>query len=381
MKRMLFSMLIVPLYLSSPAILMADDIESLRKDLEELKVNFEVLEAEAQNSEQINANRIKVSGYADIEYIMNDKGGTTDGFRTHHLSLFFKKQVSDKWRFFSEIEYEDAPKVGESKTVTITHDGGTPESFDVSKNQDGKIFVEVFTLEYLHSPYLNFRAGRFLTPGGIWNVEHYPPFVATQERPQHIRKIFPQLNDGLQFFGTVTAADVVTDYILYTGNGSGNSGHGDTNDNKSLGGRLKFKLPLLLKTEVGLSGYSEKDNSGTDLTAYGADINLQWSHFRLQGEYATGSYDKTTGTDYDRKGYYGQLTYSRPDYDLIYRYDWYEADDTVAQGGKTINSLALNYHFTPSVVGKVEHHMNDEEDPAKEDYDKTILSIAVYLGE
>ena len=59
MKRMLFSMLIVPLYLSSPAILMADDIESLRKDLEVLKVNFEVLEAEAQNSEQINANRIK----------------------------------------------------------------------------------------------------------------------------------------------------------------------------------------------------------------------------------------------------------------------------------------------------------------------------------
>ncbi|MBE9503637.1 MAG: hypothetical protein IME96_05630 [Proteobacteria bacterium] len=385
MKIMLRIFLIIALL--SPSLLWAEEATDSRKEIEELKSRLEVVEATKEKEIEELKSRLEVveatnedvedrlsrlftlSGYADSEYIIDDRGGKSDGFKIHHLSLFFKKKISDKWKLFSELEYEYAPK------------------FESGVAQ-GKIFVEVFTIDYNYNHYINIRAGRYLTPVGIWNVEHYPPFVSTQERPQHIRKIFPQISDGLQFFGTVNLGKIVTDYIAFISNGSddlvngiSDSGSGDDNDNKAVGGRLKFKFPLLSTTELGISGYREKDNFDAEVNASGLDLSLQWKRLKFQAEYAAGSYDVATGTDYDRKGYYGQLSYGIADLDLIYRYDWYDADDTVAKGDKTINSVALNYHFTPSVVGKVEHHVNDYEDSAKEDYDKTVFSIAVYLGD
>lgn len=366
--KMILRMFLVMLLLS-PSLLWAEETSDLRKEIEELKSRLEVIEANDEEVDDKFSRLFTLSGYADSEYIIDDSAGKSDGFKIHHLSLFFEKKISDKWKLFSEIEYEYAPK------------------FESGVAQ-GKIFVEVFTIDYNYNPYINIRAGRYLTPVGIWNVEHYPPFVATQERPQHIRKIFPQASDGLQFFGTVNLGNIVTDYIAFIANGSddlvngsSDSGSGDDNDNKAVGGRLKFKFPLLSTTELGISGYNEKDNFNAEENAYGVDLSLQWKRLKLQAEYATGSFDVATGTDYDRKGYYGQLSYGIADFDLIYRHDWYDANDTVVDGEKTINSVALNYHFNPSVVAKIEHHKNDLEDATKEDYDKTVISVAVYLGE
>ena len=83
---------------------------------------------------------------------------------------------------------------------------------------------------------------------------------------------------------------------------------------------------------------------------------------------------------YENEGYYAQFIYSISKWDIIYRYDFYDKKDTVKDDSITTDTVALNYHFTPYVVAKLEHHMNDEEDDAKMDYDKTMLSIAVYLG-
>ena len=109
------------------------------------------------------------------------------------MSLFFTKDFGNGWSFFSEVEYEDGPK--------FEGDGTTLSS------QDGKIFLESVNMTYLHKPDLSARVGRFFTPAGIWSVDHYPPFVGTQLRPQHIRKIFPQVIDGAGVFGSLTLKD------------------------------------------------------------------------------------------------------------------------------------------------------------------------------
>lgn len=361
MKKILLKLFFI-CFILYPCLSYAEEGSDVSQELEELKTTMVVLEAENEDISDKLSRFVTIDGYADGEFIMTDKEGESNRFRIHHLSLFFKKQITERWRLFTEVEFEDAPKLeGDGTSMTET---------------EGKIFIEVFTIEYSLNQYLNFRLGRYLTPGGIWNLE-YTPFVTTQERPQHIRKIFPQLNDGLQLLGTATAAGVVTDYIVYVGNGSGNTGHGDKNEDKALGARLKFKFPLLATTELGASGYREKDNSDEKRTAYGLDLKLQWKAFTLQGEYATAFFEPVGGGDYDRTGYYGQFIYGLYSLDFIYRYDWYEADSTV-NNEKIINTLALNYHFTPEVVGKIEHHFIDpENDP---NYNKTIFSVAVYLG-
>jgi hypothetical protein len=369
MKKFLVLAVVAASLLFFSTHLYADEISDLKKEMQELQDRLVVLEAEDENQMHVIENFMEISGYGDGEYIMTDQKGKNNEFRVHHLSLFFIKQITEKWRMFSEIEYEDAPKVEEPDEI------------------EGKIFVEVFTLEYYLNQYVNFRLGRFLTPAGIWNVDHYPPFVLTQERPMHIRKIFPQLNDGLQFLGSVNMAQTVTDYKLYVSNGQGNTGHGDGNEDKALGGRAKFALHFLdlddwgfRAPEIGFSYYKEEKNDDEDFKAAGADLRLYWKDLTLQAEYAKGYGDPSFGSIYQRIGYYAQMAYNYKNWTLGYRYDWYDPDTTLDNDRKTINSLVLNYHFTPYVVGKLEYHWNDPQDSAIDNYTKTLLSIAVYLG-
>jgi hypothetical protein len=361
MTKLFLHFIVTALFLFSPMILMADETGVLKKEINELKARLDLLEAEDENLLHSVSDLVNISGYADGEFIMTDEKGMNNEFRVHHLSIFLKKQIAEKWRVFSEIEFEDAPNTEED---------------------EGTIFVEVFTIDYNHNPYINFRLGRFLTPGGIWNVDHYPPFVLTQEQPQHIREIFPQLNDGLQFYGSANVADVVADYILYASNGQGTNttAGGDGNEDKAVGTRLKFKFPFLSKIETGFSYYTEEKDTKEDLRAAGADLLLQWKNLKLQGEYAKGFLDPASGSIYQTIGYYGQLEYLYNNWTLGYRYDWYDPKTTVDNDRKTINTIALNYHFTPYVVGKIEHHFVDPQASAIDNYTKTLLSVAVYLG-
>ncbi len=385
MKRHLFCAVALLCALLCPQAATADELDDVKKEIKALQERLEALEAErkskaleerlavleAEDEDFMHRlqEMVTVGGYADGEYIMTDKKGENNRFRVHHLSLFFKKQISEQWRFFSEIEYEDAPK------ISGTDDGSA------IKDTEGKVFVEVFTLEYYLNRYLNFRLGRFLTPGGIWNVDHYPPFVLTQDRPQHIRKIFPQLQDGLQLLGSANMADVVTDYILYVSNGQGNTGHGDGNENKAVGTRLKFKLPYLSRLEAGFSYYLEEKNNEDDVRAAGADLVIQWGGLKFQGEYAKEFIEPAVGSFFQEIGYYAQLQYDYRKWTLGYRYDWYDKNTKADNDRKTINTIVLNYHFTPDVVVKAEHHFHDPQDRTLEEFTKTLLSVAVYLGD
>jgi hypothetical protein len=364
MRRLFLLTLAVALFLGASLSIMAG-----RAAADELATRLEVIEAEREDILDKLGRLVEVSGYIDGEFIMSDKPGSDNEFRLHHLSLFFKKDIAKEWRVFTEIEFEDAPYFEATDA-------------DWKDATNGKIFVEVMTIEYLYSPKLNLALGRFLTPAGIWGVEHYPPFTATQERPQHIKNIFPQLTDGLRLNGDANVVgDVVTGYYLYAGNGEGNSGSGDNNEDKAFGGRVACKMPYLTTLELGLSAFFDTSSSDTEKTALGADIKAQWKNIKFQGEYANGSLRPASGSDYDRTGYYGQLAYAVGAVDLIYRYDWYDKSDIADNDANTINTVALNYHFTPAVTGKAEHHFVSPEDPASEDYTKTIFTIALYLGE
>ncbi len=350
-----------------PVLLRADEIGDLKREIEDLKTRLEVVEAEGEDTGERLSKLMEVGGYADVEVVVTGEPGKSNGARIRHMNLHFKKQLSEKWRFFTEVEYEDGPKIADNEPVK------------------GELSIEAFTLKYSPTPRLNLTLGRYLTPFGIWHIDHYSPFVPTQEMPMHIGTIVPHFADGLQLSGIINIGSAVADYTLYGSNGAGNSGGGDGNEEKVLGGRFKLGLPFLARMEVGLSGYMDgKDSSASDAEkkVYGFDLLIQWDAFKFQGEYTTASLNPISGGDYDRKGYYGQIIYSITNaWDLIYRYDWYDPKSTVGDDETTINTLAVNYHFTPYIVGKIEHHFVEPEDTATDNYNITISSIAVYLGD
>lgn len=378
----MFKKLIVPAFVGlalAPAIASSATLKELEDRITQLEEEALIATEGVYELSTDNDNRMKISGYVDTEYHMHTNDNV-DRFRLHHMSLFFEKNLGDKWRFFSEIEYEDGPKLeGDGTTMTDTQ---------------GKIFLESVHMTYAWRQEANVRFGRMFTPAGIWNVDHYPAFVPTQERPQHIRKMFPQIVDGLQVFGTAAMGSSFVSYDLYTGNGNGNTGKGDQNEDKALGARLSVVLPVLDHFELGTSYYSDdKDSSkgagDEEFIATGFHAKIKTGPVTLQYEQAAGAWDAD-----ERKGYYAQLTYDWDKYTFGVRNDFYDKDaaDTVDsdsatagvqvvdKSGVTYNSLFVNYHVNKAVTLKVEYHAVDLEDTTKQDFGKTIFSVVGYLG-
>lgn len=305
--------------------------------------------------------RMRVSGYTDVEYTIDSRDNKEPGFRMHHLSLFFTKNITDKWRFFSEIEFEDAVKLEK-------------EGADVSGW--GKLFVEAVNLDYLWRQEAVVRVGRFFTPAGIWSVDHYPPFVPTQERPAHIRKIFPQLVDGAMMHGTVrTMRNTFVSYNAYIGNGENNPGSGDANPEKAIGLKASLLLPIFQRTEIGGTIYRDSNvtSSGLEKSAYGVHARLRAGNVVFQSEAA---FARHAGSgEFTNSGYYAQAGYIHKRWLAGYRYDNYDANRS-ASGELNTNSLFVNYRVSTNLVFKVEHHLVDDNGT---DYSKTIGSVVAYL--
>ena len=319
-------------------------------------------------------NNITISGYADVEYRGSSEPGINEEFRMHHLSLFFSKQFDNNVKFFSEIEYEDTPKF----------EGKNDGSGDL-ETASGKIFVEALNFDWNYSQHLNIRAGRFFTPAGIWSEDHYPPFVTTQERPLHIRKIFPQLIDGLSLFGsTEFTTNHFFNYTAYIGNGESNvSGKKDLNNSKGVGFKGDYNAPWLDDFTLGFTLYRDNNdtsNNDAEKFAYGYHLKLRQGNFTLQGEYAKEELNFVNILEDEiSEGYYAQLLYQFEQWGLGYRYDVF--DKTDIDTNKTIrNSLFINYHLNENFTLKGEYHQDSYGDSMIADYNAYILSITGYLG-
>ena len=72
--------------------------QELKDKLEELTEEVAIAQEQYEDAEQKFKNLMSISGYADIELIHSDKTGANNQFLLHHLSLFFEKQISNKWR-------------------------------------------------------------------------------------------------------------------------------------------------------------------------------------------------------------------------------------------------------------------------------------------
>ncbi len=340
---------------------LADEVEDLQASIEELESRFDL--------------GVDVSGYVDVEYYGSSDEGAKEGFRMHHLSLFFTKQFNDRMRFFSEIEYEDAPKFV-----------GTNDGSGSLKEAEGKVFVEAVNFDYRYSQELSFRVGRFFTPVGIWSEDHYPPFVTTQDRPLHIRKIFPQLVDGASVYGTHTFGDdIFFKYVAYLGNGeSKTSGKKDDNSEKAVGLRLNLHLPLADEFFFGLNAYKDSDETasgGADKFAWGLHGKLRIDNFTFQTEWAQSDleYQDNLTADDEQDGFYFQTAYQRDKWTYGHRYDKFD-DSALDMNDVTRNSVFANYQYNANVVLKFEHHWDNYSLSGIDNSSSYVFSIAAYLG-
>ncbi len=108
--------------------------------------------------------------------------------------------------------------------------------------QDG-LLIERAYMEWKPTDWFGIRAGRFLTPFGIWNEDHGSPVLVGVDYPQFMNfNIVPIWQLGFEAFGSVALADDLRmEYAFTVANSRGpEDEYKDLTDMKALGARVKF---------------------------------------------------------------------------------------------------------------------------------------------
>jgi len=112
--------------------------------------------------------------------------------------------------------------------------------------------------EYSFSQYSKVKIGKFLTPVGIWNVDHGSPVIVTASQPYStgLAPLFPQEQMGIMNSGTKYLGDFDLDYKAYLSTGRSVQTITEPKD-ISVGANVKFKATDWADGfEFGLSGYT-----------------------------------------------------------------------------------------------------------------------------
>ena len=275
-----------------------------------------------------------LGGYATASY--QNLAHAPSRIALDNLSLFVWWQGENRWKFFSELDFEN---------VLASNAFGR-------EGKDHYLALERLYVDYAISDTTTLRAGKFLTPVGRWNLIHATPLVWTTSRPLVTTRSFPTNATGLMLNGTLPTVAHGTEYSLYASKGS------ELRPNPTLdpfyeaiGGHVAF--PLLQDGQVGFSYASFEQKKTRDEKKQLVGLDFVWSRNRYELS-AEGVYRfSDNGSAWDEKGVFGQLVV--PLAGKLYAVGRYEifrqARETEAA---KLWVAGLNYRITPAIVLKAE---------------------------
>ena len=235
-----------------------------------------------------------------------------NSFAVGNFNLYLSSDLGDDWRSLAEVRFTYLPHGNQTADATGTFtrtDTTVADYTDLGRPlRWGGVVIERAWLEYTAHPLLTVRGGHWLTPYGIWNVDHGSPVIIGVRRPFIVgESLFPASQTGLELYGTQGFDAFQLGYHLTLSNGRGPlDRYQDLNANKAIGGRLFGRLDSSLGTvTLGLSAYRGDytdrsqafvvDAEGTfsadfprtadyDELSYAADLKWEYSGFWLQSE-------------------------------------------------------------------------------------------------
>jgi hypothetical protein len=300
-----------------------DEIAQLRDDIAELKNSVQAANETIENAtlEALKDPPVRIYGFIDMglrkEWIPKNGGvnqvaptrATT--FLLGNVNLYFDFKPTPAWGALVEIRLTNYPDgvdtIGTpfrpyNRTDTTIEDTNNGDGFDQIKYSS--LVLERAYIEWGGHDKLNARIGYFLTPAGIWNVDHGTPTLIPINFPEVITsELYPRKQLGVELYGTALRRGSWTvSYNAYVSNGR-TPGQWDLTEDKMLGGRLYATTRIPHTIVVGLSGYRGRFSDQTraitsfmpftiertETVAYdefgvGADLTLDLGPWRVRTE-------------------------------------------------------------------------------------------------
>lgn len=287
------------------------------------------------------------SGYASLR--AQNLASRDASFGLSDLSLFTIWEPG-RWRFFAEIELEDAFSIDE-------------RGLNAS---DSELEIERLYGEYAFSDAANLRAGRYLTPFGRWNLLHADPLVWTVRRPLVTLLAIPDHGTGLLFYGQRSVKQNYLEYTVYLDDSRDlNPHHGETsfeeatfsgitNDlDNALGGQLRYYfLDDRAELGVSLASFSLQRSDGRR-HLFGIDLVYRWRRAEFSMESAYRLSDDARESDEWGTFVQGVVPIVGRCYATA-RLEFYSGGTRVPDAGGAMLGLAYRPH--PATTVKLEYH-------------------------
>ena len=362
-------------------------------------------EAIAQSESKAEENKIRLYGFSDVAF---RKAWIKDGsvfqnivddnttFLLGSSNVYFEAQPHPAIRSLTEVRFSLYPngvpgtdfRPSQSATIyDITSASGR------NKVQWSGIVLERSVLEWKQSDAFKVMAGYFLTPYGIWNVDHGSPTLISSALPNFFAlEYFPTRLTGVQFLGSFTTGNWELGYRAYVSNGR-NRVLFDNQSDKLVGARVFATLrpnwgALTIGGSAFRGSFLEKSYSikydldnpeatfhveSKELIEYkewglAADMSLDAGPFRLRSEFVFNRTDYVDGrraptpsglseyADRSRWNTYVLLAYRLPWLGLEpYFYGEFDRRPDTVANRSVVTSGGLNINLTASSKIKTQY--------------------------
>lgn len=258
-----------------------EKIAALEKKLDDQKREFDerLTAIEEAQEEQMFAGMptgfepsFDIYGFFDLSFnkFVPKKNGFFDGvfhenssFFMQNLNLYFKSQMTESLSAIVELGFTFAP-TGQERSVEVEGfsdferaETTVTSPFDAEEYRLGGVRIERAHLTWRPSDYFGIVAGRFLTPYGIWNIEHGSPVLISIRPPlMQTSHFVPLSQTGFQVMGDFhPKAGHLIHYAITLSNGRGPMDEVyDLDANKAGGLRLRYTYDNPT-TRFSLGGY------------------------------------------------------------------------------------------------------------------------------
>ena len=313
---------------------------------------------------------LRLRGFGDITLHGDTRKGNTTAFTLGQLNLFVTSDISEKFKFLSEIVFEGGP----DNIYGVTR--GEINTFSVD--------VERYLVQYSYNDYLNVGAGRFHTAIGYYNTayHHSTWFQTTTARPflfqfEDRGGILPIHTVGVSAFGLIPSGRLGLHYVAEVGNGRASRSPltqepvqnvVDDQNHKAFNLALFARPEAIRGLQVGFSVYRDllaPINSPrigeTILAAHAVFVRprFEWLNEALVVRHAIFG----TSQVFNTPGFYTQFSRQLGSYRPYFRYQYINASGTepvfpdvrLRQGP----SVGLRYDASESVALKLQYDYTD----------------------
>ncbi|MET0340460.1 MAG: hypothetical protein ABW252_05630 [Polyangiales bacterium] len=238
--------------------------------------------ATAETLERSTSPSLSIYGFADfsVSTVVRDTGHTIEGyfgetpaFSVGNFNVYAAADLTRGFKSLAEVRFtflpNGAPDLGTGLRTSTAASDYTQLS---QPTRWGGVLIERIWLEYQILASLSIRVGHWLTPVGIWNVDHGSPTILTAFRPYVVgANLFPVRQTGFELHGSHLFGETTLGYHLTLSNGRGNAEtYADFDKNKAIGGRLYVSFEALGTLTLGVSAYYGRNTESDRIDVKGA---------------------------------------------------------------------------------------------------------------